>query len=159
TSPQQHGVRDVTTDTPTSDTPTTDTPNSPQTAFLLRAAIGLAQGLAMYWLIHAGDQKIWPGTDPWVFAPLVATAFFVPFVATVGVGNLRAGALALWIAAAIALCVGLSVYGIYREPASTRIDPHPTLWFGLAAGLFIAHSLIVAARAEKKWLGSYGADF
>ena len=44
---------------------------------LIRLAIGLVQGVALLMLYKASEQKTWPATDGFVFAPLAATATFV----------------------------------------------------------------------------------
>ena len=138
------------------------TPATPSTTFLLRAAIGLVQGLALFALNHAAETKSWPATEPMLRAPLATVAFFVPLLAIVGLGNLRTRALALWIAITVVLCAGLGVYDIFRDPntaTNTRFYPHPILWLGLAAGLFIAHSLITAGNTERRYLAAYATDF
>jgi len=130
------------------------------TTFLSRAAIGLLQGLALYGLLRAAETKSWPATDPLLYAPLVTACAFVPLVAIVGLGNLRPRALALWTAIAIAACAGLAAYDIFRDPdAGVRHDPQPLLWAALTAGLFIAHSLIVAGGSDRRYLAAYATDF
>jgi len=133
------------------------------TTLLVRAVIGLAQGLALFALTHAAEVRSWPATDPILYAPLVTVCIFAPIVAIVGLGNLRPRTLALWTATAIAICAGLAVYDIFRDVrdpgTDTRYLPGPVFWLGLAAGLFIAHSLIAAANAERKYLASYATDF
>ena len=44
---------------------------------ITRAAIGLAQGFALYFLYQAFDAKTWPATDGLVFAPLVLVGVIV----------------------------------------------------------------------------------
>jgi uncharacterized protein DUF4153 len=140
---------------------TNDPAETASTTFPLRAAIGLAQGVALFLLVYAWDAKIWPATSPIVNAPLVTLAFFVPLIVLVGIGNVRARALAIWTAAALALCAGLAAYDIFRDPdaAGTRVIPQAIVWLALAAGLFIAHALIVAGTAERRYLAGYQTDF
>src|SRR5579871_1484265 len=136
------------------------TPATPSTTFPLRAVIGLLQGLVLFWLEHAAETKAWPATEPMLYAPLLTVWLFVPLVAIVGLGNLRGRTLALWIAAAIAVCAGLAVYDIYRDPGiPPRHGLQAVLWLCLAAGLFIAHSFIAASNAERKYLAAYATDF
>ena len=98
--------------------------------------------------------------QPMLYAPLLVGCFFVPLVAIVGVGNLRGRTLALWIVAAVVLYAGLAVYDIHRDPGTPpRHDPRAVLWLALAAGLFIAHSLIVDGNRDRKYLAAYATDF
>src|SRR5262249_6492789 len=100
-------------------TPTTcDTADTAPTTFPVRATIGLAQGLALFLLVYAWDEKIWPATSPVVTAPLFTAAFFVPLIVLVGIANLRPRLLAIWTAVALALCVGLAVGDILRDPGA-----------------------------------------
>jgi hypothetical protein len=132
-----------------------------------RTAAGLAQGVALVFLYTAYDTRIWPSTVPGLFAPLVLMAMFVPVIAVAGLGNLRPHTLAIWMAVAAVLLAGLGVYDILRDPESrdtlTSNGPRnlssPPLWFAVAGGLFIAHSLIVSGDAERKLIASYPRYF
>src|SRR5215475_5814728 len=48
------------------------------TTLLVRAVIGLAQGLALFALTHAAEVRSWPATDPILYAPLVTVCIFAP---------------------------------------------------------------------------------
>ena len=127
-----------------------------------RTAVALVQGLALFLLHRSEQSKGWPSTDGLAFAPMMATAIFVPTIAAAGASHLRARTLALWLAAATALCAGLAIYGVYSDPtddlytaARARILPAPALWLSLAAMAFIAHALVAAGDAERRWIASY----
>ena len=131
-----------------------------------RLAISLAQGLALYALHSAYDHKAWPTTEPYVFAPLLAVAFFVPLKAISGLGNMRVRTLAIWMVGATILCAAISFYDVFREPvlfAGASGQPHilPTFSaaMALAAILFIAHTLIVAGEADHRWVADYSTYF
>lgn len=135
-----------------------------------RVAVGIAQGIALFLLYHASDSKSWPATDGHVFAPLLVVSLFVPLLLVTGLGNLRPFALAIWIVVATALCVGLAYYDIYSNPnivdtyawsraAGPRILPQGGLLISLAAGFFIAQSLIVSAAADRRLIASYPRHF
>ena len=140
---------------------TSDTAENSPTTFLVRVAIGLFQGIALFLLVQAGDAKTWPATQPMLYAPLLTVCAYVPLIAVVGFGNLRRMPLALWIAVATALCVGLAVHDVFRDPnvGGGRHAPQAIVWLALAAILFIAHSLIVASDTERKYLAGYATDF
>ena len=130
------------------------------TTFIIRAAIGLLQGLALFALLRAAETKSWPATEAMLYAPLVTACVFVPLVAIVGFHNLRPQALALWTAIVTALCAALAAEDIFRDPGTgARHDPQALLWAALAAGLFIGHSLIVAGSTDRKYLAAYATDF
>lgn len=94
---------------------------------IIRAMIGLAQGLLLYLLSQAAESRFWPGTDPVVFAPLFTIAIFIPLIAASGFDNLRDRTLIIWLAAAAGLCAGLVVYDIYRNPA---LVPETLFFYG-----------------------------
>jgi hypothetical protein len=140
---------------------------------LTRAAIGLAQGVALYYLYNAFEAKTWPATDGVLFAPLVLVGIFIPTVAVAGCGNLRPRNFAVWIVAATAILAALAAYDILRDPGGAveifqtlpQIAPAPrnvpsiTLWLAVPVGLFIAQALIVSGNADRKFIAGYGRYF
>src|SRR5512145_1194561 len=131
---------------------------------LTRALVGLAQGIALYLLYRASETRGWPATEPLAFAGLLVPAVFVPVMVVAGMGNLRARTLAVWALLAAAVCTGLGVYDIFRDPLDIygrqpRIAPSPALWACLGLVIFIGHALIVAAEAERKLVASYARHF
>jgi hypothetical protein len=134
-----------------------------QSTALARVAVGLMQGIALYLLQQALESKAWPATDGLIFAPLLVVAMFVPVIVVVGLGNMRLGTLAAWTAVATAVCAGLAMYNIFRDPtggtAIQRITPTAILWLSVGAGLFITHSLIASSDADRKFIASYSRYF
>ena len=133
---------------------------------LIRLAIGLVQGVALLMLYQASEQKTWPATDGFVFAPLVATATFVPLIVISALGHLRLRTLVAWAVAATLLCSGLAVYDIFRDSISTagtgpvpRFLPSWVVWWSLAAILFIIHTLTISGEADRKLIASYPTHF
>src|SRR5438874_2033907 len=108
-----------------------------------RLAVGLLQGVALLTLYQASEQKTWPATDGFVFAPLATIATFVPLIVISALGHLRWRTLAVWTLVATVLCAGLAVYDIFRDPISVlsgtvpRVLPSWGMWCSLAAILFI----------------------
>lgn len=135
-------------------------PAATRWAALLRLGIGFAQGLALYLLYYASKTHVWPATDGAIFAPLTLIAGFVPLILLGGLGSLRPRTLGLWALAAAVLLAGLGYYDIARDVADTkRIVPSFPLTVFTAAGLFIAHHLIAASDAERKFIASYPSYF
>jgi len=139
---------------------------------ITRAAIGLAQGIVLYFLDAAFEAKTWPATDALVFAPLVLVSVFVPTVAVAAIGNLRPRNFAIWTVAATVILAGLGAYDILRDPGGAvdifqallngtrpRGVPSITLWLIVPVGLFIAQALIVSGDADRKFMAGYGRYF
>ncbi len=55
----------------------------------IRVAIGLAQGLALYLLFNAFQEKAWLATEGPLYAALCTAAFFVPLIAVSALTELR----------------------------------------------------------------------
>jgi hypothetical protein len=135
--------------------------SQPHTAWM-RAAVGLAQGAVLYLLYRAVEAKAWPATEPPVFASLLMTAIFVPVVVIAGLGNLRARTLAVWTLVAAAICAGLALHDVLRDPVNAarglsgpRLIPDGPLWPALLAVLLILHSLIVAGEGDRRIVAGY----
>lgn len=134
------------------------------TMAITRIVLGIAQGLALYFLYRAFEAKAWPAMNGLVFAPLLLTTVFVPIIAAAGLGNLRARTLILWVVLAAALLSGLAIHDVTRGISETtatfpRETPSPILWFFAAAGLFIAQSLVVAGDKDRRFVASYPRYF
>lgn len=135
--------------------------------------VGLLQGAALFILTDASEQSIWPATDGLVFAPLFTIAIFIPTLIVAGLGNLRPQTLLLWAAVASVLCAGFAIYDIYRDPVTpgfiqlvlpqsslaARAYPSSGMWVSVAAILFIIHSLIVSAEADRRLIAAYSTHF
>jgi len=132
---------------------------------VIRVALGLAQGAALYLLYDAFEAKSWLPTEGLLFASLVLTAVFVPTLAVAGLGNLRLRTFAIWIGAAIVLVAALGAYDIFHDPVGAgtssppRNLPSAPLWLAAAAGLFIAHALVVSGDADRAYIAKYPRYF
>src|ERR1700730_3624091 len=106
---------------------------------LIQLAVGLLQGVALLMLYQASEQKTWPASDGFVFAPLVAIATFVPLIVISALGHLWLRSLLAWAVVATLLCTGLAVHDIFRDPISfaaagtVRVVPSCVMWWSLAA--------------------------
>lgn len=144
-----------------------------------RILLGLLQGLLLYALYRAAQDHGWPATAPLLFAPLVLAAVFVPLLPISGLGHLGRRPLVLWGVGATLLLLGLGWYGAWRaadlplvpptrEPGThmaaipgvyRSIFPSFPLVVFTAAGLFIAHVLILAAARDRRRIAAYPTYF
>jgi hypothetical protein len=123
---------------------------------IIRTILGLAQGAAFYLLYEAAEAKVLPATDELLFAPLGLTAVFIPVLAAAGLGNLRPRTFVMWISTATAIVSALGAYDIFRDPGGAR----PVLLsLAVAAGLAIAHTLIVSGDMDRSWIAKYPRHF
>ena len=138
-----------------------------RTTVAIRLAIGLLQGLALWWLTRSwtdgrpyGHQPVWPASDPWLFGCLFIVFAFLPVMLLAGVGRLRPVPLIVWGLVAAAVMAALAFHDIDRQGA--RVD-NPFLSFPFlaftAVALFIGHHLIVPADRERRLVASYPAYF
>jgi hypothetical protein len=136
---------------------------------VLRLLVGAVQGLLLFLLYQAYEHDLWPATEPYVFLPLALLSFFLPLILSVGLGNIQARSLAKWLGFVAVVVVVLAVYRIdvyvggpakafnaYRDIVDEIFAP---LFAVLCAGIFIGHTLIVAAEAEKKFIAAYRGYF
>ncbi|HEY5347228.1 MAG TPA: DUF4153 domain-containing protein [Rhizomicrobium sp.] len=133
---------------------------------LLRLGIGLAQGIALYWLLDALDAKHWPATNRFLFAGLELIAFFVPPFFIQGIGNMRARTLLPWIGVATLLCFALGWYTVWRQGPDTDVAPgifgffaFGGVYFFLQPGLFIAQALLTGGDQDRRFMASYPTHF
>jgi len=130
----------------------------------IRLAIGLLQGLGLYWLHRSSDDdlKVWPATEPLLFGPLLLIVAFLPLVLLAGVGRLRPVTLAIWTTVAGVALALLGLHDIARQSADTlRNAPFlsaPVLLFS-AAALFISHHLVVPADMERRRIAGFPTYF
>jgi hypothetical protein len=118
----------------------------------VRAAVGFAQGLALYGLYHWRKQ-----IDPVAFGALGVTAWLAPIVFLGVFGAASRRTVVAWTAAAVVVTAVLGGYGAFARQG------HPPIWndddflviLFTAAALYILHHLIVPADAERRWRASY----
>jgi hypothetical protein len=141
-----------------------------QRLFLTRLAIGLAQGLALYLLYSAADDKAWPATQGLVFAPLLLAWLFAPVLLTLSLGAMPWRRAAMWAAAAALIIALLAFFDIWMawpqdwtSGAHPHWEPHilpaPQLFFFGGGGLFIAHALVTGGHADRRFKARYPIHF
>lgn len=166
-----------------SDSPQSGSPLLPLTlpqAGTRRILLGLLQGLLLYGLYRAAKVHAWPSTASLLFLPIVLVALFVPVLLISSLGHMPRRRLILWGMVATLVLAGLGCYDAWRtldlplpqpDPdapgshysgvagVSRPLFPTTALVFFTAAGLFIAHSLILASTRERRRIVSYAAHF
>jgi hypothetical protein len=154
------------------DSNTLPAPASPRTG-ARRIVLGLLQGLFLFLLYRAAREHVWPATSPLLFAPMLLAGLYVPLIAISGLGQMDRRRLALWVGSAAVLLAGLACYDAWRvadlalwhEAAPGQPGPHrnampsPALLFYGAAGLFIAHALVLAAVRDGRRVATYATHF
>lgn len=130
-----------------------------------RIVIAAIQAAVLYALAQSAARPPgWPATQPAVFEPLLLAFVFVPLLAMVGLGQLRAVPLAAWTAAASMAVAALALHDALRGQAprfeaDLSIWPSAHLCVALAAALFVAHVLVVDSLAERRLRVSYARHF
>ena len=140
----------------------------------IRLAVGFAQGLAAWLLLElvwpaslregAGKEAAyWSTQHPTAFAALALVTAFVPVVALAEVGRMRTKRLALYLAAATAALVLLTMHDIARDPfdygTSPRIWPSATLIFCGGIMLFIVNQLLEFRETGARFFTHYSLHF
>lgn len=133
-----------------------------------RLALGLFQGLILYLLYSAVQDRAWPATEPLWFSPLFLTGLMLPVIAISSIGVLKRRQLLAWIALAAVIMATLGVYDVWRSLGVTPVGafnrgdipaPSPPLLAFSVAAFFIAQSLVLAAAREQRGIASYPGYF
>lgn len=131
-----------------------------------RLLVGLLQGLALFLIYHASENKLWTAENSGLFAALLLALTITPVLLISGLGHMPAKTLWRWLLpAAVVLAllgfydiwrsVGAPYWGGYGKSAAEARFPSPELWLHAAAGFFIAHSLVIAAVSEGRRIAGY----
>jgi hypothetical protein len=124
---------------------------------LIRLLIGLAFGAGLY-----GLHKLLPAKT--LDARMLAGAISLPVmllpVAILGsVGSWRGRTVALWLGAAAVILALLGLYDGFVRSGDDGVWCSPTVAIFSAIGLFIAHHLVGASEAERRWIAGYERYF
>jgi len=140
-----------------------------QKLFSARLAIGLIQGLALYTLYSAYDDKVWPATQGLLFAPLLLSWLFIPTLLISALGELPLRKALVWAAIALVVTAGLAVFDNWsawpeewaymNDAMQPHIVPSIKLFFFWGAGLFIAHTLVLGGYTDRRAIASYPTHF
>ena len=137
---------------------------------LLRLAVGVIQGLALYLLYFAAKSNAWPATEPFLFAPLLLVFLIVPVLLISSLGHLSWRTVMAWMVVAVVVIASLGFYDVWRgdtsgmlfsnddDQARVRL-PSRLLFIFLVSGFFIAHSLLLSAEQDQRRIGRYATHF
>lgn len=128
---------------------------------LRRLALGLFQGLALFLMFKAVEQKVWPATNLATYQALLLPLLFAPLAAIHAISHLPRRVLAAWLGIIILVCALVGFFdGLRVGGALSQQTWEPALiLFGTAVGLFIAEALVLAANTEGKRIAHYAVYF
>ncbi|MRW94068.1 DUF4153 domain-containing protein [Duganella sp. FT80W] len=134
-----------------------------------RLAIGLLQGVLLYWLYAAHRDLAWPATEPYLMGPLTTVLLILPVLSISSLGHLAPRKAAIWLLVALAVLLVLSLHDSWRGlnawPLLSNWDQKPvfspsTLVVSFSGVFFfIAHSMVTAGAQEGRRIASYNAYF
>ncbi len=134
-----------------------------------RLLVGLLQGLALYLIYQAAENKLWTADNSGLFAALLLALTIAPVLLVSGLGHIPPKTLWRWLMPAAAVLALLGFYDIWRsvgapywgygKSADTARFPSPELWVHAVAGFFIAQSLVTAAAMDGRRIASYRSIF
>lgn len=132
---------------------------------LLRLAIGLLQGAALYSLYRSFHAAIGPAINGYVLPSLLLVFLFVPVLVVSGLGHLATRRLWIWGLVASILAAVLGFYDIWRTGYPDGVGhgsstmPSALVIFFTGAGFYIAHALILAAASDNRRIARYSSYF
>jgi hypothetical protein len=126
---------------------------------LTRLGVGLVQGLVLFGLSEAAEQKVWPAADRPLFIALVIMALGVGPVVLSGLGALKRRTLIAWTAVAAVMTAAIGWVEGYRRLDGFETIPSPLVMVAVLVGLFVAHSLVVAAARDHRRIATYPTYF
>jgi hypothetical protein len=134
-----------------------------------RLAVGLVQGLLLYWLYAASRDVAWPATAPYLMVPLMLALLVWPVLLVSSLGHLAPRKAAAWLLAALVVLLALATHDVWRGMKFTPFlsnwehkpvaSPSAQLVFFSAVLFFIAHTLVMAGAHEGRRIASYNGYF
>lgn len=136
----------------------------------LRMLTGLLQGLILYTLYWSAKHATWPTEHPFLFIPLTMVFLLVPALFISAVGHVNSRRLAIWMIVATVVCTLLTMHDVWRSTGSPDAWTSASgesrgylfswpLLFVLSIGLYVAHSLVLAASADNRRIAHYPTYF
>ena len=135
-----------------------------------RLVVGSVQGILLYGLYNTFQNKIWPATEGQLFTALLLVTLFIPIIFVSGLGHIGLKRIVVWVAVASAIAWGIGFYDIWRlapdgvdgfsyTQGTPSILPSSLVLFFMGIGLYIAHSLVLAATMDQQWIARYSSYF
>ncbi|MTV39660.1 DUF4153 domain-containing protein [Duganella radicis] len=134
-----------------------------------RLAIGLLQGLLLYWLYASARDVAWPATAPYAMVPLTTLMLILPVLLISSLGHLKPRQVAVWLLAALAVLLVFSLHDVWRglndQPLLSNWEhkqiysPSVLVVVFSAVFFFIAHTLVLAGAQEGRRIAGYNAYF
>ncbi|EHM03381.1 hypothetical protein HMPREF9946_00211 [Acetobacteraceae bacterium AT-5844] len=147
----------------------TDSPPAPPPAHragsriaAARIITGFLQGLAAYGLWYALEGNApaaWVLQNPKGFVLLCLLVLLLPLPVLLGLGHMRGRVLAAWTVLAGLLIILTGSHDLRQNATGALREPSLPLLLCLPPMLFIAHNLVSAADASRRWWPRYGACF
>ena len=134
-----------------------------------RLLAGLLQGLLLYWLYSAAQDKAWPATQPYLLAPLMLIGLLLPVLLVSSLGHLSLRRIGVWMAGVALGLTALAlhdvargaehfIWGNYKPGAPLRVISIQ-LFGCCVAGMYIAHALVLASAQDQRRLAGYPTYF
>jgi hypothetical protein len=138
--------------------------------FALRLIAGIFQGLALYLLLNAAQNRSGIATIPPLFFPLLLAILFIPPTLIVGLPRIRGARLVMWAVCLAAIVVVLGYHDAWRSAGTQIIGmpafgpvraPLPSMAVTFHSGVivFIAFCLILANETANSWFAPYESYF
>lgn len=134
-----------------------------------RLLVGLLQGLALYLIYQAAENKLWTAGNSGLYSALLMVLIIAPVLLVSGLGHMPAKTLWRWLLPAAAVLALLGYYDIWRgvgapywdsvQTADAARFPSPELWVHTVAGFLIAHTLVSAAAIDGRRIAGYRVYF
>lgn len=134
-----------------------------------RLAIGLAQGLLLYWLYAAARDSAWPATSAYLMVPLMMVLLIWPVLLVSSLGHLTLRKVGYWLVAALLVLLVFAQHDMWRGLHADLLLPrwrYQSVWSPSAPLLlysvvffFIAHAMVMAGAHEGRRIASYNGYF
>ncbi len=134
-----------------------------------RLLIGLLQGLVLYLIYQAGENKIWHTSNSGLYSALLLMMTITPVLLISALGHVPLRTLWRWLLPAAVVLALLGFYDIWSNTGAPYWDtpktpdaaryPSPILWVHAVAGVLIAHTLVIAGAAAGRRMASYYGIF
>jgi hypothetical protein len=129
----------------------------------------MLQGLMLYFLYEAAHRLLWPATNSLIFVPALLVFTLIPVLGISGLTNMPQKSLWRWLLVATIILAGLGIHDVWRSvavPSTTwsgnndKVQyPSILLLIFSVAGLFIAHTLVLASASDQKRIANYPTYF